>query len=498
MIRKNIFVLCSAIFNLLAVNAQTVSLDSCRAMALRSNKQLSTARLKQEIAQNAKKAAHTKYLPHVDVMAGWELTSREISILSNEKKENLTHLGTNAAGQLGGMQQSINNTLTNLVMNGDMTPNAAQAFGGVFQGVSGQMAAVGDAMGERIVNALRTDTRSLFAGSVMVTQPIYMGGAITAANDMADAAVAVSQLQAEASEQAVLYNIDQAYWTVVSLRHKQQLADKFLALVQKFDSDVQSMIRNGVATRADGLKVAVRVNEAEMTKTQVENGLALAKMYLCQLCGLPLETEITLADEGKETLSTTVSAPEYDKDAAIDTRPELQMLSALVDVSEAGVKMARASNLPQIALTGGYLISNPNVYNGYENKFGGVFNVGVMLRVPVFDWGEGACRVRAARMATNIARMDYEEAREKIELQVTQCDFRLREANKKLVNAQKNIQQAEENLRCANLGFEEGVMQAFDVMAAQTAWLQAQTQHIDAEIDVRLSEVGMKKALNIR
>ena len=192
MIKTRFFVLCIAISNLLTASAQTLSLDSCRAMALRCNKQLSTSRMKKEIALNAKKAAHAKYLPHVDVMAGWELTSREISLLSNEKKDNLTHLGTNAAGALGGLQQSINTTFTNLVMSGDMTPNAAQAFGGVFQGVSGQMAAVGDAMGEKVVNALRTDTRSLFAGSVMVTQPIYMGGAITAANQMADAAVELS------------------------------------------------------------------------------------------------------------------------------------------------------------------------------------------------------------------------------------------------------------------------------------------------------------------
>ena len=50
-------------------------------------------------------------------------------------------------------------------------------------------------------------------------------------------------------------------------------------------------------------------------------------------------------------------------------------------------------------------------------------------------------------------------------------------------------------LRCANLGFKEGVMQTTDVMTAQTAWLQAQTQKIDAEIDVKLSQVGLRKAL---
>ena len=50
-------------------------------------------------------------------------------------------------------------------------------------------------------------------------------------------------------------------------------------------------------------------------------------------------------------------------------------------------------------------------------------------------------------------------------------------------------------LRCANLGFREGVMLSTDVMEAQTAWLQAQSQKIDAEIDVKLSQVNLQKAL---
>ena len=69
------------------------------------------------------------------------------------------------------------------------------------------------------------------------------------------------------------------------------------------------------------------------------------------------------------------------------------------------------------------------------------------------------------------------------------------EASKKLRLATASTARAEENLRCANLGFREGVMQSTDVMEAQTAWLQAQSQKIDAEIDVKLSQVNLQKAL---
>ena len=257
------------------------------------------------------------------------------------------------------------------------------------------------------------------------------------------------------------------------------------------------MIKEGVATRADGLKVDVKVNEAEMTKTQVDNGLSLARMLLCQLCGIQISDRVTLVDETRDDIAVA-SMNRYNKDMAMESRPELKLLNNAVELSEQTTNIARATMLPQVAITGGYMISNPNLFNGYEKKFGGMWNIGIMVRVPVLDWGDATYKVRASKIATNIARLTLDEAREKINLQVNQCDYRLKEANKKLATAQKNIQRAEENLRCANIGFKEGVMDATEVMAAQTAWLQAKTQKIDAQIDVCLSEAAMKKAIGMR
>ena len=173
------------------------------------------------------------------------------------------------------------------------------------------------------------------------------------------------------------------------------------------------------------------------------------------------------------------------------------MLQNAIDISKENTKLAKAAYLPQVAVTGGYLVTNPNVYNGYENKFGGVWNIGIMVRMPIWSWQEGAYKVRASKAATNIANMELDEARDLITLQVNQNQFKVKEANKKLNMAAKNVEKAEENLRCANLGFAEGVMQTTDVMAAQTAWLEAQTQKIDAEIDVRLTHLGLQKALGV-
>lgn len=463
---------------------RVLTLDSCRAMALRNNKQMGVAKIKQEVNANLRKSARTKYLPHVSALGGYVWMSREISLLDNDKKDALNNLGTNAAASLSSSIGSIASQL----------PAATQAK--IAQDLA-QFTGALDQTGQSLVNALRTDTKNMFAGAIMVTQPIFMGGAITAANKIADINEEMAANSLEMKRQGTLYNIDQAYWQVVSLRHKQKLAESYVALVKKLKDDVQKMIEQGVAIKGDGLSVGVRVNEAEMALTQVTDGLELSKMLLCQLCGLPIDEKITLADEESENLSITQNSLNSLNSMNYDNRPELKVLQNTIDISEQTTNVLKAGNLPQVLVTGGYALSNPNTFNGFEKKFGGFFNLGVLVRVPIWNWGDVKHKVRASKGATAIANLELDEARELIELQVNQSNFKVKEAQKKLTMAQSNVANANENLRMANLAFKEGTASFTTVMEAQTAWNLAQSQKIDAEIGVKLSEVELQKALGI-
>lgn len=477
----------------LSATAQsTLSLDSCRAMALRNNKQINIARLKQDIALNTRKAARTKYLPHVDVMGGYEFMSREISILNDGQKNILGNLGTATAEKIGSTMSSV---ISDMTAQGIITQQTAEALSQIAGKTGANIQQLGNNAGQAIRDAFRTDTRNIFTASVMLSQPIYMGGRIIAANKITDINEQIAADNLYNNMQNTIYDIDNAYWTVISLKHKEMLAVSYLKLVKKLSEDVQKMIREGVATRADGLKVDVKVNEAEMQLTQVEDGVSLAKMLLCQLCGLPVNKSITLEDEDQECMTYHDEVMAVDSETAKENRPELKILKNIIEINKQKTNITRADFLPQVALTAGYLITNPSLYNGFEKKFSGVWNVGVIVKMPVWSWFENNYKIRASKTATSIAMLEFEEACEKVELQVNQGSFKVSEAEKKLVMAKKSTEHAEENLRCANLGFREGVMDVTDVMTAQTAWLKAESLKIDAEIDLKLTQINLKKIL---
>lgn len=453
-----------------------LNLDSCRTLALTNNKELKIGQEKINAAHYQRKAAFTNYLPKVDVMGTYMHTQKEISLLSDDQKQSISHIGTSTSEAL--KEMAAGNPIL-----GALLP-ALQPLEGGLNGI-----------GQGLVDALRTDTRNMYAGTATLTQPLFMGGKIIAYNKITQYAEQLARSQHATGMQDVILSTDQAYWQVISLVNKKKLAESFLELVQRLDNDVDKMVAEGVATKADGLSVKVKVNEAEMTLTQVENGLSLSKMLLCQLCGLPLDTDLQLADENMENLSLPETYTESSVDLALANREELKSLELASKIYDQKVNVARAEFLPSIGLTANYLFTNPSLVNGFENKFRGMWGVGVVVKIPVFHWGEGIYKVKAARAEANIARYQLDDVKEKIELQVTQSTYKLNEATRKLAMAQKNMEKAEENLRYATLGFKEGVIPTSNVLEAQTAWLSAQSGKIDAQIDMKMSEIYLNKSM---
>lgn len=479
---KRLFLL-TILLNLTVIGkAQTVlSLDSCRALALANNKDLLISNEKINAAHYQRKAAFTNYLPNFSATGAYMRNQKEFSLLNSDQKAALSGLGNSLASpleQAGGIIAQLHPELASKVS--ELGASLTSAFNNA---------------GNSLIDALRTDTRNVYAGAVTLTQPLYMGGKIRAYNKITQYAEELARQQHQGGMQEVIMSTDQAYWQVVSLVNKKKLAEGYLKLLQQLDSDVEKMIAEGVATKADGLSVRVKVNEAEMTLTKVEDGLSLARMLLCQLCGLDLSSPVTLTDENMSDIPLLAPETHFDMSTAYANRPEIRSLELATQIYKQKVNITRSEHLPSIALMGNYMVTNPSVFNGFENKFKGMWNVGVMVQIPIWHWGEGLYKTRAAKAEARITQYQLEDAREKIELQVNQAAFKVNEAGKKLLMASKNMEKAEENLRYATLGFKEGVIATSNVLEAQTAWLSAQSEKIDAQIDVKLTEIYLKKSL---
>ena len=454
-------------------SGQVMTLDSCRNLALRNNKEIQQASLAIDKAGYQRKEAAAAYLPQFDLTAGYIYNSRKVSLIKEDQL-----LPT----------KSFNPQTGEYDFNLLIDPST-----GYPMQVNGQYVPTTVALLPK--SGLTYNIHNLMGGALTVTQPIYMGGKITAMNQITDLAEQLAREMRESKVEDVIYNVDAAYWQVVSLCAKQKLARSYVNLLQSLSGDVKAMVNEGVATRANQLSVDVKLNEANVDLTKVDNGVTLSRMLLAQLCGLPVNTMMTLADEGRDELGLTLAPSNYNLDEVYDKRHDIRSLTLATKIYDQQVKVARSEMMPKLAAVAALHATNPNSYDGFENRFGAAFSVGATLRMPLWHWGGLSNKVKAAQVEANVKRLELDDAKEKVALQISQAAFRYQEAFKTFEATKANLEQADENLRIADIAFKEGMGTLDDVLTAQTAWLKANSEKIDAEIDVQMTHEFLNKVM---
>jgi len=474
---------------------QVLSLQNCRDMALENNKNIKISEEKVNMADYDKKIAFSNYLPKFSAQGAYIYNEKKIQLLSDDKINTINTMGSSIQGDLNSY---IDPVIQNLMQNPLMAEiiNNSEAIQGLIQNIHhiGALEAL-DAIGKEITNEFILDTRNVYAGMITVEEPVYAGGKIRAYNKMARYAQDLAQMQLTTEQQEVIVATDKAYWQIVSLANKEKLTENYVELLRTMSSNVDKLVDEGMATNADRLSVRVKLNDAELTLIKVKNGLALSKMLLCQSCGLPLDSDIALEDERLEDVLIPVYKNEYTEEDIMNNRPELQSLSLATQIYDKKVNIARADFLPTVAVFGNYIVTNPSVFNGFETEFRGMYNVGVIARVPLFHFGEGYNKVRKAKSEATIYKLKLEDTKEMVMLQVSQYEKQIKEAEQRLHMTTEKMSDAEENLRMATVGFNEGMVPSSTLEAAQTSWMQAHSEYIDAKIDVIMANTYLKKAV---
>lgn len=457
-----------------AATPGTVSIDSCRAMALANNKDLMMSRQRIQTAKYQKKEAFAAYLPALDFTGGYMYNQKDISIFSSDQL-----LPTKTFNLEKGAYEF------NLAKN-PMTGEPIKTPDGQY---------VPETVALIPKDAMTYDIHNVFFGAITLTQPVFMGGKIKAMNDLTGYAEELARTMHNNEAENVVYAVDAAYWQVVSLKAKHGLAVSYVNLLDTLAMNVHKMVEQGVATRSDQLAVDVKLNSARVDLTKVENGLVLSRMALAQVCGLPINTVMTLADEDIKEIAVNTVVPPVDIEDAYKRRDDLRALELGIKVADARKRVARAAMMPNVALIGTYSFSNPNMFNGFSKRFAGAFSVGAMVTIPLWHWGGNYNKYKAAESEETVMKLKLEDARELVDLQITQAEYRVHESLKTYNMTLANLDSANENLHSATVGFREGVLTSQDVMAAQTAWLKANSENVDAMIDVRLCNTYLTKVL---
>ena len=465
-----------------------LTLEQCRELALGATQSQASQELK-AAAEDNRKAALAAMFPRVSANSAYTWTNAKMRLLPSEMN---LGAGTAIISQDGSSQffWDEGSAMGQLIQSGKeatLVSDQVQALADA----SGQMIADGY---KEIYDQLNLNTSHLFVAQVGLTQPIYVGGRLAALYDLSKLAEQTVSLETDKKHDDIIVSVDEAYWRVVSVSRKQQLAEQYYNLLCQLENDVTEALSEGLVTQADLLKVTTKRGEAEVKKLQAENGLVLSKMALAQGCGLPLDEPIEV--DGNELSESLLRDTVTDVQASVEQRTELQMLQKATEMAKVNTRLISAGLQPNVVASANYIYSNISADNGLNSdwKGKGFFTAGVVVNIPIVH-ADDIYRLKAAKHTARAAQLKEDEMRELLTLQTTQATQKMTEAQQKIVLARLNQKNAAEVLRMAQESYDAGMITASELMQAQTAWLAAATDLVDAEVEAKNTETMLRKYL---
>ena len=466
------------------------TLQQCREMALSASHSSQVREESLAAARLNEQAAVAAMFPKLSVNASYMWNSKSPHLLANEMQFGFGTARVGADG-LGSFEWSENSAINRLSQDTRSLPDMHDRVQ-TSSNEAGQV--IADAY-QTLYNALSPDMTHVVIGQVGLTQPIYVGGRLIALHEIAATTRDVAEIEADSKQKELLVSVDEAYWRVVSVQHKHALAEQYYNLLLTLEGNVQELVAEGLATQQDLLKVKAKRGEAEVKKLQADNGLVLSKMALCQLIGLPLDASIQLDDSGLQQIQLHDSL--VLSDGMLDARSEIQLLDAAHKIAQSNVKVMAAGLQPNIIAQANYIYTNPNLDNGFSNNWKGTgfFSAGVVVNIPIAH-ADDILRLKAAKHEANVLALKREQLKEMLSLQVTQANQKVLEAQQKVAMTEMQVRNAEEVMRFAHEAFDAGMATASDLMAAQTAWESACSDHIDAQVELQVKESQYKRYTN--
>lgn len=499
----------AAVLSVVAASAQQrLTLDDCREMAVSSSRELKEEQTRLKMAGYDRKIALANYFPTINVTGTYMWNNKELTLISKESSNNLRASVEKIKQTQEEYKSSANALLQEIRQTVATNPEMAAEYANsslwqytfslledaVAKGQAYDIATPIGLMASSLEEDLTLDIRHIFGLVISVRQPLFVGGKIIYSNQAARLAEQLAESSYEMKYVEILTDIDQAYWQIVTIAAKKRLAESYVELLEQMETDVEKSVAAGLSTKSDELQVKVKAGDARLLLTKAGNGLKLSKMLLCKKIGLPLDSDIVLADEELDEIPVAVPGPGKDMEQIYEDRPETKSLDLAAKIYKKKADIVRADMFPQIALTANYLASSPSFKDGFQNKFSGRFSAGVVVSVPLFHGTEALHKTKKAKAEASLYQDKLEDAREMITLEVTQNRLFCEEALERLELTRSSLESAEENMRSATAGFEAGVVNTNTVLMAQTAWLQAHSEYIDAGVGLQVAVSNLEKS----
>ncbi|WP_164974290.1 TolC family protein [Filimonas effusa] len=331
---------------------------------------------------------------------------------------------------------------------------------------------------------------------VSVGQDIYSGGRTKLSRSAAAKSLEIEETRKLLTTSDVQYNTTRAYWQFVASHEQVKLARQSIKQLETLYNDFNTQYQAGIIYKNDVLRAKVQLTESELALRRAKDALLIAEDNLKQIIGISDSAYVIIAD-------TSISTGEalFVNAGGITTQAdnaEIGILKKSLESAEIQRQLLKAESLPSVRLGANGIMSmgkqgvNPSNNSNFLASYYGMLNV----NVPIFDWGVRKRRVREQDHRINAQSLQLKDRTEQINIELKQAYLQLDQCHQRISLTSLSLQQAGENLKLSNDRLKAGTITGRDVLEAQTIWLQAYNNVIDAKIELKIAEANVNRILN--
>lgn len=473
-----------ALFASVASQAQSLTLEQCRDMALRNNHKITDSRLTTRVAEQAVRQYRANYFPDISLngIAAYNTLNESLFSLP------LGNLNSIRDGFVQNVQSMLQNSTLIQGLTNPASPQFDPAFASAIQ--KGQ-AHLANLAGIKFKDFdLRVKSGFMWHGGAILKQPLFMGGKITAGYRIAKHSLAMAKQNERLSDTEVIEQADQAFINVVRAQELRTVATKYLELLAELEKNVESAVRTGMKIQTDLLRVQVKRSEIELQLLRADNAIRLAKSNLNYVIGNDLDADISINYAFDDEQTAAMPAVE-------GLRPERAILEEKAEIARQQVKVARAALMPQAALlaSGGYTkalkINDYNVFNGWG------FTGGVTVSIPITHFGERTSQLKQAKIKAEQAAEELKDVEQKLRLALIQAQNTMLESEAEVNLTTRSLEQAEKSMKIVASQYKNGTAPLSDLLDAQAQWQRAYETRIEAVCSRHTAYTALQKTMGI-
>lgn len=314
--------------------------------------------------------------------------------------------------------------------------------------------------------------------------------AATVYTDLSRKAVRQSEIQ-------VAEAVTKAYYGVLVTRERLRLIAKNEERIAQLHKETKALYENGFAEKIDADRVKVSLNNLRTQKANLERTVELSMGLLKFQMGLQPTDAISITGDIRE-LALEVPPPIEDPTTAFQNRVEYSIMQTQRELDKLNIKNYQVRYLPSLSASFSYGSNTGtntfgDVWNFSNNWFGNG-SIGLQLNIPIFDGLRKKYQVEAARFALQQTENNMSQFERNVTLQVSQGYLTLQNAVESLESQQENMELAQEVFRVATIKYKEGVGSNLEVLDAETAYNEAETNYYAALYDALIAKTDLQKA----